>query len=92
MGAYFVVAIDISQAPASIGTFGRNAHAPVLLAGIINLPAIDVLLNRRRVVGKSIQLVVRAKATSQSLDAVVDTASLSLIGEVEGDKGKVSTA
>lgn len=91
MAAYFVVAIDVGQAPASIGTLGRDAHALILLASIVDLPAIDVLLNRGRIVGESIQLIERAKATSQSLDAVVDTAGLRFVGEVEGDKGKVST-
>jgi len=56
------------------------------------LPAVDVLLDRGRVVGKSIQLVERAEATSQCLDGVVDAAGLGLVGEVESDKGKVSAA
>ena len=56
------------------------------------MPAVDVLLDRGRVVGKSIQLVERAEATSQCLDGVVDAAGLGLVGEVESDKGKVSAA
>lgn len=56
------------------------------------MPAIDVLLDWGRVVGKGIQLGVGAKAASQSLDRVVDATGLTLVGEMEGDKSKVSAA
>lgn len=56
------------------------------------MPAIDILLDWGRIVGEGIQLVERTKAASQGLDGVVDAAGLGLVGEVEGDKGKVSAA
>ena len=56
------------------------------------MPTVDVLFDWRRVVGESIQLCERAEAASQGLDGVVDATCLSLVGEMKGDKGKVSAA
>jgi hypothetical protein len=92
VAANFVVVINVGYAPAQIGALRRDTHASELLAGIVDLPAVDVLLDWGRIIGEGIQLVEGAKAASQGLDGVVDATGLGLVGEMEGDNSKVSAA
>ena len=89
---YPIINIDVGDPPIGFGRLLLNAHAPPLLHGVVDCPAIDVLFRWRRLVGESVQFVDLADLATPCSDAIVYVPGLRLICEVEADKGEVTTS
>ena len=89
---YPIINIDIGDPPIGLGRVPLDAHAPPLLHGVVDCPAIDVLFRWRWLVRESIQLFDLADFASPCSDTVVYIPGFGLTCEVEADKGEVATS